>query len=197
MNEWMDKIKLNKKVKYSAIHATLTINSWLIFRLEPGKSFFDRLPNPIDDVAVEYNIPCSCHRENENGERQCIKELPVHYPNVLDSEGRVILDLNSGSGERKRRDIHYSDDLTDEDFEIFKHYVGSAVHHRFKRELLSKSTFTKENATLFCTERVTNTEAGKLCAKLGANVQAMVNACVIDLEVTRNIWLRTALSVMP
>ncbi|XP_078371962.1 von Willebrand factor D and EGF domain-containing protein-like isoform X7 [Oculina patagonica] len=151
-------------------------------RFEPGDSYFDRLPDPVNDIAVEYDPPCSCHRRDVNGEPECVTELPVHYPSVLDSEGNVIIDTR-GTG-RKRRDIHYSDDLTDEDFELFKHYVEPVVSHRYKRELLNKPTFTKENATLYCIERVLNTDAGKECAKLGANVQAMVNACAIDLELT-------------
>ncbi len=114
---------------------------------------------------------------------ECLRRPPLDYPNVVDKKGRVI--MAAEENERKRRDVHYSDDLTDDDFELFKHYVGSVHPHRYKRALLNKPTFTKENATLYCMERVSNTEAGKLCAKLGANIHAMVNACAIDLEVKR------------
>jgi len=107
----------------------------------------------------------------------------MDYPNVLEQNGNVIHAQSSNEDERKKRDIHLSDELTDEDFRLFKNFVGPIVTNRYKRALLDKPTFTKENATLYCTERVSNTEAGKLCAKLGANIQAKVNSCAIDLEV--------------
>ncbi len=118
---------------------------------------------------------------DENKKPVCIQKIPLHFPNVLDGSGKVIM---TAGGDRERRDSHhYSDDLTDEDFEIFKTYVRSEANHRYKRAVIKKSKFTKEDATLYCMGKVSNTDVGALCAKLGANVQAMVKSCSIDLEV--------------
>lgn len=157
-------------------------------RLEPGESYFDRLPDPINDIGVHYDIPCSCHREDYSGKPECLKKIPVHFPNVLDETGAVVI-VAGAEGERKKRDILYSDDLTDEDFDLFKQYAGSDASHRLKRALLNEPKFTKENATLYCIERISNTGVGKSCAKLGVNVQAMINSCAIDLEVKCYIFL--------
>ncbi|KAJ7351104.1 hypothetical protein OS493_036560 [Desmophyllum pertusum] len=42
----------------------------------------------------------------------------------------------------------------------------------------------KENATRYCAERISETKIGKLCAKVGVNVQALVDACSVDVELT-------------
>ena len=85
--------------------------------------------------------------------------------------------------DRQKRDVYYSDDLTDEDFQLFKQ---TPLRPRLRREALNQK-ISKENATSYCAERIANTEIGKLCAKVGVNVQALVNTCAIDLEVSCNI----------
>jgi len=108
----------------------------------------------------------------------------VHFPNILDKKGVVVQFPRDPNRTRGKRDIYYySDDLQEDDFDLFKSYLGSGGYHRYKRALPSKPRFTKENATLYCMEKVSNTKVGKLCASLGANVQAKVNSCSIDLEV--------------
>lgn len=128
-------------------------------------------------------MPCSCHKRDQHGNPECLEAPPVHFPNVLDETGKVVILAGGGGTKRKKRDIYYLDDLTDEDFELFKRYVGSEASRRYKRASVDKPKFTKENATLYCMERISNTDVGRLCAKLGVNVQAMVNSCSIDLEV--------------
>lgn len=131
-----------------------------------------------------YKVSCSCHKKDSDGKAVCIESLPVHFPNILDKKGNVVQFPRDQNTRRRKRDIcYYSDDLREEDFDIFKSYLGSGGHHRYKRAVLNKPRFTKENATLYCMEKVSNTEVGKLCASLGANVQAKVNSCSIDLEV--------------
>ena len=85
--------------------------------------------------------------------------------------------------DRQKRDVYYSDDLTDEDFQLFKE---TSLRLRLRREALNQK-ISKENATRYCAERIANTEIGILCAKVGVNVQALVNTCAIDLEVSCNI----------
>ena len=86
--------------------------------------------------------------------------------------------------DRQKRDVHahYSDDLTDEDFQLFKQ---TPLRLRLRREVLNQK-ISKENATRYCAERIANTEIGILCAKVGVNVQALVNTCAIDVEVSCN-----------
>ena len=64
----------------------------------------------------------------------------------------------------------------DEDFGLFKHPSSE----RRKREA---GRISKENATYYCEEKISRTKIGKLCAKLGINVEALVNICSFDVEV--------------
>ena len=79
-----------------------------------------------------------------------------------------------------KRDIDGSDDLTEDDFELFKKTVDTKPRERPKRSI---TPISKENATRYCAERLAETPVGKLCAKLGTNVQALVNVCSSDIEV--------------
>ena len=157
--------------------------------MEPGDSYFDRLPDPVNDTGLLYKMPCACYKEDQNGIPECLKAPPVHFPNVLDEAGNAISFEGGEGSKRKKRDIHFLDDLTDEDFELFKRYTRSGTSRRHKRASVDKPKFTKENATLYCMEKISNTEVGRLCAKLGVNIQAMVNSCSIDLEVNISFFL--------
>lgn len=84
--------------------------------------------------------------------------------------------------DRDKRDINFSDEPTDEDLNRFKWTLP--LRKRHKRE---SGRISKENATYFCEERVSNTKIGKLCAKIGINAQALVNACSFDLEVNYSV----------
>ena len=86
---------------------------------------------------------------------------------------------NNPKKDRKKRDIEGSDELTHDDFEVLMTPLKSNEHHREKRSVVSK-----DNATRYCAERLLETRVGKLCAKLGTNVQALVNVCSADIEVT-------------
>jgi len=80
----------------------------------------------------------------------------------------------------RKRDFEWSDDLTEEDYELFMKPLDPEAHNRQKR---SVNLISKENATRYCTERLAETPVGKMCAKLGTNVQALVNVCASDIEV--------------
>ena len=82
----------------------------------------------------------------------------------------------------KKRDLQWSDDLTEEDYELFMEPLDPEVHKRQKRSI---NVISKENATRYCSERLAETPIGKMCAKLGTNVQALVNVCASDIEVSK------------
>jgi len=82
--------------------------------------------------------------------------------------------------DRDKRDVHYSDDPTEEDIQLFKQ--TPQLQPRYKRAL-QVGQISKENATRYCAERISETEIGDLCAKVGVNVQALVNTCSADIEV--------------
>lgn len=86
-------------------------------------------------------------------------------------------------GRREVRGIHYSDDLTDEDFKLFKIPLLSEHHRQFKRAL-PDPVVSKENASLYCTQKIADSKIGKLCDKVGVNVQAYVNSCAVDIAVS-------------
>ena len=86
---------------------------------------------------------------------------------------------NNPQQSRKKRDVEGSDELTHEDLAVLMMPFKSNEHHREKRSVVSK-----ENATRYCAERLLETKVGKLCAKLGTNVQALVNVCSADIQVS-------------
>lgn len=83
-----------------------------------------------------------------------------------------------------KRDVHYSDELTDEDYNLFKSPVPSETQDRFKRALLAP-VISKQNATRYCTDKIKNTKVGKLCADIGVDVQGYVDSCSFDVSVSR------------
>lgn len=84
------------------------------------------------------------------------------------------------SCDRQRRDVHFSDDPTEEDIKAFKQ--TRPVRHRSRRQV--QNQISKENATRYCAERLSETKIGKLCAEIGVNVQALVSVCSADVEVS-------------
>lgn len=88
---------------------------------------------------------------------------------------------STNSCDRQKRDVHYLDNPTEEDIQLFKE--TSQLHSRLKREV-ELGSVPKENATRYCAERISETKIGKLCAKIGVNVQALVNTCSADVEVS-------------
>lgn len=150
-------------------------------RLEDEESFFNVLPNHTPDSGVRYDIPCSCYKKDKEGKPLPIKKLPTHYYTMLDQGGNPV---NLSEGTRGKRNVELSDDLTDEDFELFQRF-GSGVHNRVKRTSPAITRFSKEDATHYCRKLIADTDIGKSCAKVGSNAQALVDSCSIDLKVKR------------
>ncbi|XP_044176217.1 von Willebrand factor D and EGF domain-containing protein-like isoform X2 [Acropora millepora] len=155
------------------------------YRLTASTSYFQTLPAEVNKDARPFETSCACSK-TKDGELtdECVTDgIPV-VSIILQSSGKVnrikMCDNNiKPTEERKRRDIEGSDELTHEDFEVLMTPVKSNEHHREKRSVVSK-----ENATRYCAERLLETRVGKLCAKLGTNVQALVNVCSADIEYT-------------
>ena len=79
------------------------------------------------------------------------------------------------------RAIKGSDDLTREDLKMLMEPLKS------NKSLWEETpVVSKDNSTRYCAERLLETKVGKLCAKLGINVQALVNVCSADIEVSLN-----------
>lgn len=83
----------------------------------------------------------------------------------------------------QKRDVSFSDDPTDEDFKLFSQ--TPQLRLRVKRDVLFE--VSEENATRYCAARISETKIGKLCAKVGVNVQALVNICSVDIQVNIQI----------
>ena len=83
----------------------------------------------------------------------------------------------------RKRDLHYSDELTDEDYDLFKSPLPSETQERFKRALPAP-VISKQNATRYCTDKIKNTKLGKLCADIGVDVQGYVDSCSLDVSVS-------------
>ena len=156
-----------------------------LYRMEPQESYFERLPEWVDDTSVEFEKPCSCFKLEANGNPTCHPAIIVNYPNESDEPGvPVNAEGSEGTeGERKKRSTDYTDDITDVDFDSFKRYVASVVSKRHRRSSESNSSFTKQNATQYCMERLFNSELGSLCSQIGADVHELVASCSVDIEV--------------
>ena len=83
--------------------------------------------------------------------------------------------------DRQKRDVHYLDDPTEEEIQLLKE--TPQLRSRLRREV-QFGPVPKENATRYCAERISETKIGKLCAKIGVNVQALVNTCSADVAVS-------------
>ena len=133
---------------------------------------------------MRYDIPCSCDKKDKDGNPVCKTEHPTYFYNILGKTGRVVVLL--GPVGRKKRNVEDSDGLTDEDFDLFQRlHFGSVVHNRLRRAVPAISRFSKKNATHYCRKLIADTDIGKSCAKVGSNVQELVNSCSIDLQVKR------------
>ena len=154
-------------------------NSCFLFnpsnRMHLNESFFDILPPTIDDTNAEYAPVCTCTNEG-NG---ICGQLGINIPSFL-SVKTTAFNL---CDRQSKRGIYYSDDLTDEDYELFRKPLQPHHHHHFKRAIPAPIV-SKENATRYCVEKIAESEVGKVCADVGVNVQAYVKSCSVDIEVS-------------
>ena len=148
-------------------------------RLSPSQSYFDVLPPPVSAYTVQYSKACVCKPNAQH--EACDNAFNVAFPTLTGQKTSPMFLCD-----RHKRDIHFSDELTDEDFNLFKRALPSRKRH--KREA---GRISKENATYHCEERISKTKIGKLCEKIGIDVQALVNACSFDVEVN---YLRSLLA---
>ena len=158
--------------------------SWTDFRffclrVLPGRSYFDVLPSQVSAYDVEYSEACHCHSYTTEGSyTSCTNAFEFAFPTL---RGRKEGRLNPSPMflcDRQKRDIQFPDEPTDEDFHLFEWTLP--LRKRHKRE---SGRISKANATYYCEEKISKTKIGKLCAKLGINVQALVNVCSFDVEV--------------
>ena len=171
------------------LHSSELNWSFITFRASP--SYFDTLPADVnsDKDGVEYEQSCSCSEtQNDKHTDDCVDGIPVVLaPGFLNqgTAGKRIKKCHKNIASRKKREIRDivegSDDLTDEDFRLFYNSLETDKHKRSKR---SVNSISKENATRYCNEKLADTPVGKLCAKMGTNVQALVNVCSSDIEVS-------------
>lgn len=145
-------------------------------RKQPGDSYFDRLPPTVPDIKANYVPACHC------GETDC-NMFNAFNPAFTKGRQTTVFNLCDSVEKRDKRDIHYSDELTDEDYKLFKKPFTSANQLRFKRAL---PTFIipKQNATSYCAQKIADTKIGKLCNAIGVDVQALVDSCSEDIAVS-------------
>lgn len=159
--------------------------NFFYYRKKP--SYFDQPPphTNINTGGLNYERSCPCDKTKDKGKNKnkCVDGIPVYVPTATnDKLNRIkMCDRNP-----QKRDVEGSDDLTDEDFALFRNPSDNKLVRRMKRSITPVS---RDNATRYCTEKLAETQVGKLCAKLGANVQALVNVCSSDIEVS--IWKLT------
>ena len=157
--------------------------SILIFRLfnrkNPGESLFDILPPHINDTKANYALACSCELENSADDRDELCKNNFHLPSFL-KQNLTTFNL---CDRKRKRDVHYSDDLTDDDYELFKKAHGPGYQGRLRRSV-SNPVVSLENATRYCSEKIADAKVGQLCRKVGVDVPALVDSCALDISVS-------------
>ncbi|XP_022807283.1 von Willebrand factor D and EGF domain-containing protein-like isoform X1 [Stylophora pistillata] len=146
-------------------------------RLINGQSYFDTLPPDLEDKLVTYSEACLCNT------RDCKNSFELAFPTAMKKNLSPMFLCD-----RDKRDVHYTDDLTEEDVQIFKQTPQLQPRYRRASQV---GQLSKENATSYCAERISETEIGKLCAEVGVNVQALVNTCSADVELTGDLSFAT------
>ena len=124
---------------------------------------------------MQYSKSCVCFK----GGNDCGNVFKFAFPTVANTRMNSISPRDLC--DRQRRDLHYSDDATEEDFQLFKEV--RQLRPRLRREA-QIGPFSRENASRYCSERISETKIGKLCAKLGVDVQSLVDTCSDDVVVS-------------
>ena len=164
-------MKFTSKLKGEK-HITECISSLFVFhRVPSGQIYLDGFLPP---QVPEYSKACDCSTDTEEGDPAFCKDpLEIAFPKHGRKKfSRIVLNA------RGKRDIHFSDEPTDKDLNLFQRTLPLRKRHKRESRRISKA-----NATYYCEERISKTKIGKLCAKIGINVQALVNVCSFDVEV--------------
>lgn len=137
---------------------------------------------------MQYSDACLCLKKGETKDKIICKSVfEAAFPTLF-KENMTPIKLQSprDSCDRQKRNVHFSDDPTEEDFQLFKQ--SPQLRPRSRRDSPIIGPVSKENATRYCAERISETKIGKLCAKVGVNVQALVNICSSDVEVSKLVF---------
>ena len=139
---------------------------------------------------MQYSQACLCLQSNETNESgpRCQNVFDAAFPTLERNDNMKSVSPRDLC-DRQKRDVYYSDDPTEEDIYLFQQ--PSQLQPRFKREV-PFGQVSKDNGTRYCSERISETEIGKLCAKVGVDVQSLVNTCSADVEVSRIMLFRIA-----
>lgn len=144
------------------------------YRLLKTESYFDILPKPVNRYKASYAKACLC--DDKQGE-SCKDASEYAFPTLLKTAWSPMFLCD-----RQKRDVQLSDDPSEEEIQLFRKTPN--LRHRSRRE--ASNPISKENATRYCSERISESKIGELCEKLGVNVQSLVSVCSIDLEVSYN-----------
>ena len=137
----------------------------------------------MNEYEVSYSQVCACHKDTPNSPDDCRDPLPLAYSTLFNYCNTMKPLSPAFLCDVQKRDVSFSDDPTDEDFKLFSQ--TPQLRLRVKRDAVFK--VSEENATRYCAERISETKIGKLCAKVGVNVQALVNVCSVDIQVIIHI----------
>lgn len=133
---------------------------------------------------MQYSDACSCFRKDANNVPECENVFKIAFPTLARKKLQPISPRDLC--DRQKRDLHYSDDATEEDFQLFKEV--RQWRPRLRREVQIAFS-SRENASRYCAERISETKIGKLCAKLGVDVQSLVDTCSDDVVVSKLLFV--------
>lgn len=162
-----------------------------MFRINPGESYFDILPQEDETKDDDNGQSCFCKLDSVNITNCQNDSNHFEYFEQISGE-----DIAKRIARKKRslEESNYNDDIIDHEERSFflddsdVHLALRRVRARIRREV--GKMMSKENATEKCKEYIENSLAGKTCKNVpGTNITVSMLSCIADLEITGDIRL--------
>ncbi|XP_066302604.1 von Willebrand factor D and EGF domain-containing protein-like isoform X1 [Branchiostoma lanceolatum] len=170
-------------------------NSW---RVPRGTSLFDVACPEIDPNATETVRSCNCEdggnircRYDENAKRNTLRGINNEAIPQKDSANLQC----GGTARRSRRSTHdvtfYSDDIDESEGYVFD-YGNNQPPPPVAQWPTPTLQLTEADAVRHCREAITNSSISAVCANLGVDIFAPVEACVEDIKFTEDLGIAAA-----
>ena len=147
----------------------------------PANSLFHKLPEPEnDDGALLQRCECATTADKASN---CIPGVPVLYAGIHRIE--VIPPKKFPHCGGSKRAIMFSDDPSDEDFDMFQVLPSDASHSPVRAKRAADFDILYVNATEYCREKLATNKATELCKEIAnVAVESLINQCAFDVSVS-------------
>ena len=154
---------------------------FIVIRFDiPANSLFHKLPKPKNDVGA-FLQRCEC-ATTEAGASNCNPMEIVRYAGIhKDNGGRTGGFPHCGGSKRA---ITFSDDPSDEDFDMFQVLPSGTSHSPVRAKRAADVDISYVNATEYCREKLATNKATELCKEIAnVDIDSLINQCAFDVSV--------------